>query len=353
MPATDQTPSRSRRYTVAQLADIVGGRCSGLGDTPITGVGPFDQAAAGDLTLAEGRKCLRQIPNAQAAAVIVSAQAEREAGSTKPLLIADNPRLAFAKVLQLFHARDFAPSGISPLASIGKDCRIAETVSIHPFVSLGDEVKIEERVILYPGVVVGNGCCIGADSVLFPNVTVYSGVSLGKRVTIHSGAVLGADGFGYVCDGERQFKIPQTGGVEIHDEVEIGANSCIDRATFGKTIIERGVKIDNLVQIGHNCRIGENTVICGCVGISGSVTVGKNCVLAGNVGVKDHIAIGDHAIVLAKSGVDKDVAAKSVVFGIPAREHREYLKLMALFGQLPRLYKELRELQAWMKSRGS
>ncbi|MGH8604801.1 MAG: UDP-3-O-(3-hydroxymyristoyl)glucosamine N-acyltransferase [Gammaproteobacteria bacterium] len=353
MAATDQMPFYPRQYTLAQLADIVGGRCLGAGDTPISGVGPFDQAAPGDLTLAEGSKFLKQIPNAQAAAVIVSAQAEGDAGCSKPLLIADNPRLAFAQVLQLFHGRDFVPSGVSPLASLGKACRIAETVSIHPFVSLGDDVEIEERVTLYPGVVIGRGCRIGADSVLYPNVTVYSGVSLGKRVTIHSGAVLGADGFGYVFDGERQFKIPQTGGVEIHDEVEIGANSCIDCATFGKTIIERGVKIDNLVQIGHNCRIGENTVICGCVGISGSVTVGKNCVLAGNVGVKDHVVIGDHAMVLAKSGVDKDVAPNSVVFGIPAREHREYLKLIVLFGQLPRLYKELKELQAWVKARDS
>jgi UDP-3-O-[3-hydroxymyristoyl] glucosamine N-acyltransferase len=178
---------------------------------------------------------------------------------------------------------------------------------------------------------------------LHSNVTLYQGVTIGKRVVIHSGTVIGADGFGYVFDGKQQVKVPQTGSVEIHDDVEIGANSCVDRATFGSTVIERGAKLDNHVHVAHNCRIGENTVIVGCVGLSGSVTIGKNCILAGQCGTVDHINIGDNVRVMARAVVTKDIPSGSVVSGRYGRSHQQELKQEALLRRLPEIYRDWKE----------
>lgn len=189
------------------------------------------------------------------------------------------------------------------------------------------------------------GCVIGTGCTLHPSVTVYPGVILGKRVTVHSGTVLGADGFGYVRDGDEQVKLPQTGNVEIGDDVEIGANSCVDRATFGSTVLEKNVKIDNHVHIGHNCRIGEGTIIVGSVGISGSVTIGKNCIFAGQSGASDHVNIGDNVIVLAKTAVTKDVPSGMTVSGLHGRDHRGQIKTEAILNRLPDMYKDLKTIK--------
>lgn len=327
--------------TLAELARLVGGEVDGDPQLAISGAGPFETADTHEITLAADRRYLSRLAETRAGAVIVPAEA-RTTG--KPLLRTRQPKVAFARILQHFHSQPFAATGVSPLASVGEGCRIPELVSIHPFVVLGRGVELGERVTLWPGVFVGDGCRIGSDSTLYPNVTLYPGVRLGCRVVVHSGTVLGADGFGYVFDGQKQVKLPQTGGVEIGDDVEIGANCCIDRATFGTTRIENHVKLDNLVHIAHNCRIGENTVIVGCVGISGSVEVGRNCVFAGQSGVADHVRIGDGVTVLARSAVYSDIPAGKVVSGTPARDHREELKTQAALRRLPETLKELRRL---------
>jgi UDP-3-O-[3-hydroxymyristoyl] glucosamine N-acyltransferase len=324
-------------YTLEQLAEQTGGWVIGDPETEITGVQPFEEAGPGDITVALSRRFLEALPSTEASAVIVP---DSTVSKAKMLLVVENPKLAFAQILHLFTSKPFRATGISPLASIGEDCRIADAVSIHPFASVGSNVVIDERVTLWPGVVVGDDCRIGERSTLHPNVTIYPKVSVGKDVILHSGTVIGADGFGYVFDGKRQVKLPQTGSVEIRDEVEIGANSCVDRATFGTTIIERGVKLDNHVHIAHNCRIGENTVIVGCVGISGSVQIGRNCILAGQCGTVDHVKIGDNVKVMARAVVTKDVPSGSTISGSHGRDHRQQLKIEALVRRLPHIYKK-------------
>ena len=332
-------------YRLEQLAEQVGGEVAGDPDTPIRRLRPFETAGPGDLTLAARKRYEERIPESGASAVIVSRTVPFH---NRPLLRVDNPKLAFARLLQYIRQTPFVPIGVSPGATVGRDCSIPERVSIHPHVYVGDGVTLGEEVTLHSGVHVGNGCSIGPGSVLHPNVTLYDGIRIGARVILHSGAVIGADGFGYVFDGERQVKIPQRGTVVIEDDVEIGANSCVDRATFGQTTIGRGVKLDDHVQIGHNCTIGENTVMVGQVGVSGSVTVGRNCILAGHSGVVDHVRIGDGVKVLAKTMVTKDIPDGMTVSGQPARDHRTTVKIQALTRRLPQLMKEWR---SWKKGR--
>ncbi len=328
-------------HTLDELAAMVGGKVSGDGTTLIRGVAPFEEAADGDITFAAGR-FLDCLPQTGASAVIVPTGTEQPG---RNLLLVEKPKVAFARVLQLFVEQPFCPKGISDRARIGRNCTISENVTIGPFVSVDDDVVVGEGVTLAPGVVIGKGVRIGEGSTLHANVAVYLGITIGRRVVIHSGTVIGADGFGYVFDGVTQVKIPQTGTVEIGDDVEIGANCCIDRATFGTTVLERHVKLDNLVHVAHNCRIGENTVIVGCCGISGSVEIGRNCVLAGQVGVADHVRIGDNVTILAKASVFKDVPSGSVVSGTPARDHRQELRAQAALRRLPDL------LRAWRRDR--
>lgn len=330
-------------YTLQKLAEHVGGRVAGDSQMEIRGIQPFESAGPGDLTLAAQKKYQEHLDQTRASAVIVSPGVESD---EKPLLQVERPKVAFARLLALFHPRPAAVKGISPQAHISKSSRVFEDVTIHPFVFVGDEVVIEKEVTLFSGVHVGNHCVIGRGCVLHPNVTLYENVSLGERVILHSGTVIGADGFGYVFDGQTQVKIPQTGSVTIGDDVEIGANSCVDRAGFGATVLERGVKLDNHVHIGHNCRIGENTVIAGQVGLSGSVEVGKNCTFAGHAGVVDHVKIGDQVTVMMKSAVSKDIPSQSVVSGQPAMEHRQWMKIEAATRRLPEIY---REWKSWLK----
>lgn len=305
-------------YTLQKLAEHVEGRVAGDPEIEIRGMAPFESAEPGDLTFAGRKKYQQQLDQTRASAVIVPPDVE---SNQKTLLQVEKPKVAFARLLTLFYPGSKA-QGISPLAHVSESAQVAEDVTIHPFVFVGDH------------------CVIGRGCILHPHVTLYENVSLGERVIVHSGTVIGADGFGYVFDGQRQVKIPQTGSVTIGDDVEIGANSCVDRATFGSTVLERGVKLDNHVHIGHNCRIGENTVIAGQVGLSGSVQVGKNCTFAGHAGVVDHVKIGDQVTVMMKTAVSKDVASGSVVSGQPAMEHRQWMKIEAVTRRFPEIYRE-------------
>ncbi len=342
---TDTIPSV---YTLEQLAEHVGGEVVGDSRIEISAIQPFENAKSGELTLALEKKYLNDLDATRASAVIVTPEV---LSRKKPLLQVDHPKVAFARLLALFYKKPFVATGISPLAFIGQNCHLSDEVSLYPFVYVGDQVVIKHRVTLFPGVFVDNGCTLGEDCVLHPNVTLMDHVSLGKRVILHSGTVIGADGFGYVFDSEQHLKIPQTGRVIIHDDVEIGANSCVDRATFGETIIERGVKLDNHVHIGHNCRIGEDTVIVAQVGISGSVKIGKNCTFAGHSGVVDHVKIGDQVTVMMKTAISKDIASGSVVSGQPARDHRKTMRTEAMIRHLPEMYTDWKEGKAEQKKK--
>jgi len=329
-----------------ELAALVGGTVVGDDEVEISGVAAIEVAQAGEITFIAYPKFLPKFSETKASAVIVSKEI---APSPKPLLCVSNPYLAFAKILTLFSQKPYQPKGIDPNTWISPTAQLGQEITIFPFVSIGERCRIGDRVILYPGVFVGEDSSIGEESVLFPNVSVYPRTMIGKRVILHSGVVVGADGFGYVKEGKKNVKIPQMGKVEIEDDVEIGANTTIDRATLGKTIIRRGVKIDNLVQVAHNVVVGEDSIIVAQVGIAGSTKIGSNVTLGGQVGVADHVEIGDNVMVGAQSGVPSDLTANQAYSGTPVLPHREWLRVVNVSPKLPEMRKTLIEIEKRLK----
>ncbi len=262
-----------------------------------------------------------------------------------PQIVVDNPMLAFARVAQRFFVQTPSPRGIADSVMQGVDVRIGSDPSIWPFVTLGDRVTIGNRVTLYPGVFVGSDSTIGDDCVLHPNVVVLEGCSLGARVIVHSGTVIGADGFGYVQHQGRHHKIPQLGDVVIEDDVELGANVTIDRATLGHTLIKQGTKVDNLVQIAHNVTVGEHCILVAQVGIAGSTTIGRYVMIGGQAGLADHLTIGDQVMIAAKSGVNRSIEANQIVGGIPAMPREKALRIQGGIFQLPETRETVRKLE--------
>ena len=241
------------------------------------------------------------------------------------------------------------PRGIAAAVVRGVDTQIGSDVSIWPGVTLGDRVTIGARVTLYPGVFVGDDTTIGDDTLLYPNVVVREGCAIGARVIIHSGTVIGSDGFGYVQDQGRHYKIPQLGGVTIENDVEIGANVTVDRATLGQTIIKQGTKIDNLVQIAHNVTIGAHSILVAQVGIAGSTRVGHHVMIGGQAGLADHIVIGDQVMIAARAGVNRSLESNQIVSGAPVMPHEVWVKAQAVIPRLPELRQAVRTLEERMK----
>jgi UDP-3-O-[3-hydroxymyristoyl] glucosamine N-acyltransferase len=260
-------------------------------------------------------------------------------------VVVDDPSYGMCLVVRHFYQQPHRPTGVSPMASIGEGAVLGADVSIHPFVVIGDRAVIGDRVTLFPGCYVGPETVVGDDALCYPNVTIRERVRIGRRVIIHSGTVVGSDGFGYAFHGGEHHKIPQVGTVVIEDDVELGANVTVDRAALGQTVIGRGTKVDNLVQIAHNVTIGERSVIVAQAGISGSTAIGRGVVLAGQVGVVGHISVGDGARVGAQSGVSRDVPAGEDVSGSPAIGHRQWLAVQATMPRLPEMRRQLRRLE--------
>jgi UDP-3-O-[3-hydroxymyristoyl] glucosamine N-acyltransferase len=325
-----------------ELAEFVGGIVIGDDEVEISGVAAIEVALPGEITFIAQPKYLPKLAETKASAVIVSKEIS---SSPKPLLCVSNPYLAFAKILALFSQKPYQPKGIDSHAWVSPSVQLGQEITIYPFVFIGDHCRIGDRVTIFPGVYVGEHSSIGEESVLYSNVSIYPETVIGKRVILHSGVVVGADGFGYVKEGKKNVKIPQIGKVEIEDDVEIGANTTIDRATLGKTIIRRGVKIDNLVQVAHNVVIGEDSIIVAQVGIAGSTKIGSNVILAGQVGLADHIEIGDNVMVGAQSGVGHDLASNQAYSGSPAFPHRGWLRASTVFPKLPEMRKTLIEIE--------
>ena len=278
------------------------------------------------------------------------AQRQRSSRSIPPkciclLLRVKNPRLAFARVLEIFYVKPYCSSGISDRTVIGRDVVLGADLSLHPCAVVADGAKIGDRVTLYPGVYVGSGSIIGDDSVIYPNVSIGERVTIGQRVIIHAGTEIGSDGFGFVTEGGRHHKIPQVGGVIIEDDVEIGGNCSIDRATLGNTIIKKGTKLDNQVHVAHNVTIGEHCLLAGQAGIAGSSTLGNYVVLAGQAGVSDHTIVGDRAMAGGKAVIVRDVEAGQIIAGFNAMPLRTWLKVQAVLPKLPELKKNIAELQ--------
>ncbi len=329
--------------SLSELVEAIGGEIQGDPQKIIRGIAPFDEAGIDDITFADSPKILKRVSETGAGAVIVPRNFHQEVPAN--LIKSDNPRLAFAKMMNLCFPASHPAENISHKASIGQNVSLGKAVCLGPFAVIEDNVAIGSRVIIHPHVVVGNGVTIGDDAEIYPNVTILERCIIGNRVIIHAGTVVGSDGFGFVPDGERHYKIPQLGIVQIDNDVEIGACNTIDRATFGKTWIKSGVKTDNHVQIAHNVVIGENTLIVAQVGIAGSATIGKNVILAGQAGIGGHINIGDFATVGPQAGVTRPVPEGQVVSGTPEMPHKLWLRVSQVIPRLPELKRKIFDLE--------
>jgi UDP-3-O-[3-hydroxymyristoyl] glucosamine N-acyltransferase len=330
--------------TARDIAQLTGGELTGNADQKLTGVAGIREAQPGDLSFIASPKYFSALKTTKADAVIVARDAKIE--FDRAIIRVDNPIAAFTQVVM----RVMPPPvkfthGVHPAAVVATTAKLGKEVSVQPHAVIEDGAVIGDRTVIGANTYVGHGTTIGADCRLYANVTLREHTILGDRVVLHSGVVLGADGFGYEPVNGKHQKIPQVGIVEIGDDVEIGANTTVDRARFGKTRVGRGTKIDNLVQIGHNCVIGEDCILCGQVGLAGSVVLGNHVTLAGQVGLAGHLTIGDNTIVMAQSGLNKDAPPNSLLFGSPAYPHTEAKRIIAAIKHLPDTVAKLREVE--------
>ncbi len=327
-----------------ELAEKLGCRLVGDGEIEVRGLAPFDEAGEGDLAFVANPRDLQRLGASRASALILR---EQGAACSKPALLTSDPYMAFVEALRLFHHPDVPPPGAHPSSIVRDGARLAEGVAIAALSYVEEEVVIGPRSVIGPQVYIGRGSRLGADCRIYPQVVIREGVEIGDRVIIHSGAVIGSDGFGYLRDRRGvRVKIPQVGRVILEDDVEIGANVTIDRATMGTTRVRRGSKIDNLVQIAHNVTVGEDTVIAALSGISGSTKIGDRVTLAGQVGIVDHVEIGDDVTVGAQAGVTKDIPPGMVFLGSPAVPHLEFKRGLAAANRIPRLLKIMQQIEA-------
>jgi UDP-3-O-[3-hydroxymyristoyl] glucosamine N-acyltransferase len=330
------------RKSLGELAALVGGEVVGDASIMVEGIASIELAGPCEITFLSNPRYAEQLKSSKAGAVIV---AREDLGGDKPKLVVPNPYVAYAQVATLFHPLAPPPRGLAPEAFVHPQVKIGQDVSIYPLVWVDRGATLGDRVVLFPGVFVGEDCVIDEDTIIYPGVVLYPRCQLGKRVIVHAGSVIGSDGFGYARDGAKSIKIPQLGIVRIDDDVEIGANNTIDRASFGMTWIQRGVKTDNLVQIGHNVVIGEDSILTGQVGIAGSSKLGRSVILGGQAGIADHIHLGDGVMVGPQAGVAQDVPARTIVTGTPAIPHRVWLRTTPVIPRLPELLKRIRMLE--------
>jgi UDP-3-O-[3-hydroxymyristoyl] glucosamine N-acyltransferase len=327
---------------LSEIARLVDGKLTG-NDLEITGAATLPVARPGDITLADNAKLAPKLARCEASAVIVPATLEP---TDRPFITVSDVHAAFAKIVAHFHPpRQTHLEGVHPAAFVHATARIAAGTEVHPQAFVGAEVEIAAGCVIHSGVRILDGCKIGEGCTLFPNAVLYENTIVGQQVIVHAGAVLGGFGFGYATIDGRHRLCSQLGYVEVGDYVEIGAGSTIDRGTYGPTVIGSGTKIDNLVQIGHNCRIGRHNLICSQVGIAGSCTTGEYVVMAGQVGLADHLQIGDGAMLGAKCGVMTDVPPAKRFLGAPAVEERQFFRSISLIQQLPEIRRQLHEAQ--------
>jgi UDP-3-O-[3-hydroxymyristoyl] glucosamine N-acyltransferase len=334
--------------SLAQIHDIVGGELVGSPQATITSLAGFEEAGPNDLTFVTGDRMLKTSGPIAAGALLAH---RRLTEIANPHIVVANPTLAFAQIAKAFFRPVAPPRGMAEAVVRGIDTQVGPDVSIWAGVTLGDRVTIGARVTLYPGVFIGNDTAIGDDTLLYPNVVVREGCTIGARVIIHSGTVIGSDGFGYVQDQGQHYKIPQLGGVTIEDDVELGANVTVDRATIlgQKTVIKQGTKVDNLVQIAHNVTIGAHSILVAQVGIAGSTRVGHHVMIGGQAGLADHIVIGDQVMIAARAGVNRSLEPNQIVSGAPVMPHEVWVKAQAVIPRLPELRQAVRSLEERMK----
>jgi UDP-3-O-[3-hydroxymyristoyl] glucosamine N-acyltransferase len=347
-PENSRHPWHARKdsgvnVTVQQLAELVGGTLVGDGTIRIQAARPLKEAGPGHITFLENEKHLRHLASCQASAVVLKTGLSVNGRAT--ILVAE-PLAAFLTIFRYLHGQPSPPPhGLDARAHVHPTAQLGDGVSLHPFACVGAGTVIGKRCCLHSGVVLGRNCQLGDDVVLYPNVVVYDGCKIGNRVIVHANAVIGSDGFGYRLQQGRHVKVPQLGTVEIEDDVEIGACTTIDRGAFQATRIGAGTKIDNLVQVAHNCTIGKHNVFASQVGIAGSSTTGDYVTIAGQVGVADHIHLGDRCLIGAQAGVMRDVPEGQFVFGAPAQPEREMKQIMLSLERLPGLRRDVRQIK--------
>jgi UDP-3-O-[3-hydroxymyristoyl] glucosamine N-acyltransferase len=332
------------QLTARDIARMVEGELAGNPEQLVTGLAGIREAAPGDVSFVASPKYQAAVKTTHASVLIVARDLEVAFGGT--LIRVDNPSDAFARLVGRVAPRPVTfKAGVHPSAIVASTATLGKDVSIQPYAVIENGAVIGDRTVIGAGSYVGHECRVGADCQLYAHVSLRERTTLGDRVILHCGVVLGADGFGYETIEGKHRKIPQVGFVEVGNDVEIGANTAIDRGRFGRTRVGDGTKIDNLVQIGHNCIVGEHCIICGLVGMAGSTIIGNHVTIAGQVGIAGHLTIGDKSIIMAQAGVTKDVAAGAIVLGSPAIPHKEFKRVNAAIQRLPETLAKLHELE--------
>ena len=332
-------------FTAKQIAEFIQGRIEGNENATVHTFAKIEEGVPGAISFLSNPKYTHYIYDTQSSIVLINEDVELEKPVNATLIRVKNAYDCVAKLLQLYEASKPKKNGIDSLAFISPKAKIGKDVYIGAFAYIGDGAEIGDNTQVYPHTTIGDGVKVGNGCLFYPNVTIYQGCKLGNNVTIHAGSVIGADGFGFAPSANGYDKIPQIGIVTIEDNVEIGANTCIDRSTMGSTYIRKGVKLYNLVQIAHNVEVGENTVMSAQVGIAGSTKVGSWCMFGGQVGLAGHIQVGDKVFLGAQSGVPGNVKSNQTVIGTPPMEPKAYFRSQAIFRRLPELYRQINELQ--------
>ena len=328
--------------TAQQVADYVNGTLHGDGDTPLRGVGSLQHASSGALAYAEA-KYVDRVEASQASCILVPPGDIPQ----RTVIVVDNPRVAFARAAQWIVPPTLPAPGVHDTALIAPDATIGAAVSIGAWTVVESGAHIGNGTSIFPGAYIGRGCHVGEQSILYPKVILYPGSRLGDRVILHAGVIIGADGFGFVFDGERHLKVPQVGTVRIKSDVEIGANSCVDRGAFDETFIDSGAKLDNLCQVAHNVQIGTHAIISSQTGIAGSSTIGREAMIGGQVGIADYCRVDDYGVVGAQCGIPtrKRIPAGQVFWGTPARPLKDIKQQQAELGRLPKMRAEIQKLR--------
>lgn len=332
-------------FSARQIADFIGGKVVGDEGAVISSFAKIEEGRKGAISFLSNPKYLHYLYQTEASIVIVNDDVKLEKPVKATLIMVKNAYDCIAKLLQLYTQSLPKKTGVDPLAFISKSATIGDDVYVGPMACVGDNAVIGSHTQIYPHAVIGEGVTVGDHCIIYPNVTVYHDCKIGNNVTLHAGSVIGADGFGFAPSQDGYDKIPQIGNVVIEDDVEIGANTCVDRSTMGSTVIHKGVKLDDLVMIAHNCEVGANTVMSAQVGIAGSTKVGEWCMFGGQVGIAGHITIGDRVNLGAQSGVPGSIDSNQTLLGSPPFNPRAFFKSQAIIRRLPELYKQINELQ--------
>ena len=330
-------------FTAEQIANVIGGRVEGNKDAKVHTFAKIEEGTDGAISFLSNPKYTHYLYNTKSSIVIVNEDVELEKDVDATLIRVKNAYESIAKLLQIYEASKPKKTGVAPQAYIAPSAKLGNNCYVGPFAYVGEGAEIGDGCQIYPHAVIGDNVKVGTNCIFYPNTTIYQGCKIGNNVTIHAGSVIGADGFGFAPGADGYNKIPQIGIVVIEDNVEIGANTCVDRSTMGATVIHKGVKLDNLVQVAHNVEIGENTVMSAQVGIAGSTKVGSWCMFGGQVGLAGHITIGDKTFLGAQSGVPGSLKGGEELIGTPPMNPRAYFKSQAIFRRLPDMYMDLND----------